>query len=219
MCISKRGNTTVKMAKEQETKRLVEIPDLEEAIKTASKGLGLKGNLTEFNSTEQDAILEQRVAFDGGNTVLNTGDVLVFEPTQVRVGIADIGTRGATVMLVPCGVVAAGQFTYRGLKQVYLSTFTKVIRVTDENGNPVIGPDGAVVVRNGVGNAIWEAMTALPNDLQRKNWLAGRALRVISQVRDFAPAGYVQIGNSNIPKAHRLTTLNLFEDITSTLQA
>lgn len=190
--------------------------DFETQMAGAQRGLQLREQFTEFGSPEMATRLENRASGggNGGGNTLQQGDCLFFDPDKVKVGIVEIGINGATVMLVPYGVIDAQKKpVLKGIKQIYLSQFTKTIRVTDSQGDPVLDPNGNPVIKDGHGNAIWDAMTALSNERERLEFLRNKVLKVSKVIRDFGPSGYVEIGNARVPKAHRLTTLYLFEEV------
>ena len=185
--------------------------NVEAAVKAAASSLTYKQSFDSFDKAAEE--MKSRATFDPSLSQFVVGTVISFDPEKAKVGISDIGDRGAAVVSLPAGNESGNKIVFNRSMNVYLSSLDKTIRIHDANGEPVLKEDGTPDSIDGAGNAIWDALKACKSDGEKLAWLKGKTLKVTAVKRGFGPANYVTIGESRVPKGHRLTTLPLFEEI------
>ena len=179
------------------------------------KAAGAVNSKQEFASVEDAlASLKERSKFDPSAAQLLVGMCLNFDRTKMKCKISDIGTNGASVVTVPAGMKKAdGSVVYDRAINFYLSTPGKTIRVTDANGEPVQDETGAQRTVTGQGNPIWEACDRAKNDAEVLNVFLDKQVEIVDMKRDFGPSQYVTVGETRVPKGHKLTSLPLFKEL------
>lgn len=195
----------------QNAKEKVFANNVDSAIAAAAGALTYKDSYATFDKAI-DA-MKSRATFDPSLSQFVIGTVISFDPEKAKVGVSDIGDRGAAVVSLPAGVEKDNKLMFNRSMNVYLSSLDKVIRIHDANGEPVLRETGEQDFIDGTGNPIWEALRACKSDGEKLNWLKGKTLKVTAVKRGFGPANYVTVGQDRVPKGHRLTTLPLFEEI------
>lgn len=182
------------------------------AVEAAADTLNLKGAYS--NLAEAKEALKGREFFDPSLSQFVPGTILNFDPETMRYGIANIGTRGAAVVTVPAGHRdAKGAIVYDRAMNVYLSSTRKEIRVTDETGEPVLDENGAQTIINGKGNELWEQLAKCHNEAEVLDTLSGKVVEITDVKKGFGPSNFVKVGESMVPKGHRLTSLPLMKVI------
>lgn len=186
--------------------------NVEAAVEAAAGSIKYKETFADFDKAVES--MNGRTKFDPSLSQFTVGTVLDFDPARMKFGVSDIGNNGASVISVPAGTKSAdGKVTFNRAMNVYLSSFDKVIRVTDATGEPVLNADKSQKTVDGAGNAVWEALNACKSDGAKLAWLKGKTLECIKVEREYGPSNYVEIGGSNVPKGHRLTSLPLFNEL------
>ena len=168
----------------------------------------ISGTSIEFDATSIKEALENRQKVDVDASTLNEGDIIQWNPKALK--LATIGTRGAVVATCPC-LTKAGAVT---AKNVYLSTFSKVIRVYNQNGERVLNPDKSYKEHRGEGNKLWEAAYAAANDYEVEQLLTdesgnGRFFKVVKVIRDYGP----RFDSERNIVGRRMTSLPLFVEV------
>ena len=186
--------------------------NVEAAIAAAAGSVRMKETFESFDKALEAT--KERTKFDPSLSQFVVGTILDFDPSKMKIGISDIGERGATVLSVPAGSKDAnGKLNFTRAMNVYVSSLAKTIRVHDAQGEPVQNADGSQKTVDGAGNAVWEALNACKSDSEILSWLKGKTLEVVKIERNYGPANFVEIGGTRTPKGHRLTSLPLFNEI------
>ena len=186
--------------------------NVDAAIEAAAGSIKYKESFDTYDKAVE--AMNGRSKFDPSLTKYVVGVVLDFNPEKMKFGISDIGTNGSSVLVVPAGTKdAEGKVTFNRAMNVYLSTFDKVINVTDATGEPVLNADKSQKTVDGSGNAVWEALNACKTDGAKLAWLKGKTLECVQIEREYGPSNYVEIGGTRTPKGHRLSSLPLFKEL------
>lgn len=186
--------------------------NVEAAVAAAAGSVKYKNQFDSFDAAV--AGTTERTKFDPSLSQFVLGTVLDFDPAKMKIGISDIGNNGATVLSVPAGTKGAdGKVNFNRAMNVYLSSLGKTIRCTDAAGEPVQDASGAQKTITGKDNPVWEAIDACKSDSEILSWLKGKTLEVVEIKREYGPANFVQIGETRVPKGHRLTSLPLFREL------
>lgn len=186
--------------------------NVEAAVEAAAGSIKYKETFADFDKAVES--MNERTKFDPSLSQFTVGTVLDFDPARMKFGVSDIGNNGASVISVPAGTKGTdGKVTFNRAMNVYLSSFDKVIRVTDATGEPVLNADKSQKTVDGAGNAVWEALSACKSDGAKLAWLKGKTLECVKVEREYGPSNYVEIGGSNVPKGHKLTSLPLFNEL------
>lgn len=144
------------------------------------------------------------------------GLVLYFDPEHSIVKEVEVGRGGNTAycVTVPAGMAQPdNSVIFNKAFNAYVSTFRKEIRVHDENGEPVLGPNNDPVVVNGGTNQVWNEMRGYSSVSQMLGAMSGRKFKCVKILRNFGPSNYVGNEGERRPTGHRLTSLPLFEEI------
>lgn len=145
------------------------------------------------------------------------GLVLFFDPEHSIVKEVEVGRSGNNTtycVTVPAGMAQPdNSVVYNKAFNAYVSTFRKEIRVHDENGEPVLGPNNDPVVVNGGTNQVWNEMRGYGSVGQMLGAMSGRKFKCVKILRNFGPSNYVGNEGERRPTGHRLTSLPLFEEI------
>ena len=144
------------------------------------------------------------------------GLVLFFDPEHSIVKEVEVGRGGNTAycVTVPAGIAQPdNSVVFNKAFNAYVSTFRKEIRVHDENGEPVLGPNNDPVVVNGGTNQVWNEMRGYGSVGQMLGAMSGRKFKCVKILRNFGPSNYVGNEGERRPTGHRLTSLPLFEEI------
>jgi len=145
------------------------------------------------------------------------GLVLYFDPEHSIVKEVEVGRGGSNTtycVTVPAGMAQPdNSVVYNKAFNAYVSTFRKEIRVHDENGEPVLGPNNDPVVVNGGTNQVWNEMRGYGSVGQMLGAMSGRKFKCVKILRNFGPSNYVGNEGERHPTGHRLTSLPLFEEI------
>lgn len=145
------------------------------------------------------------------------GLVLFFDPEHSIVKEVEVGRGGSNTtycVTVPAGMAQSdNSVVYNKAFNAYVSTFRKEIRVHDENGEPVLGPNNDPVVVNGGTNQVWNEMRGYGSVGQMLGAMSGRKFKCVKILRNFGPSNYVGNEGERHPTGHRLTSLPLFEEI------
>lgn len=144
------------------------------------------------------------------------GLVLYFDPEHSIVKEVEVGRNGNTAycVTVPAGMAQPdNSVVFNKAFNAYVSTFRKEIRVHDENGEPVLGPNNNPVVVDGGTNQVWNEMRSYGSVSQMLGGMSGRKFKCVKILRNFGPSNYVGAEGERRPTGHRLTSLPLFEEI------
>jgi len=144
------------------------------------------------------------------------GLVLYFDPEHSIVKEVEVGRNGNTAycVTVPAGIAQPdNSVIFNKAFNAYVSTFRKEIRVHDENGEPVLGPNNNPVVVDGGTNQVWNEMRGYGSVSQMLGAMSGRKFKCVKILRNFGPSNYVGNEGERRPTGHRLTSLPLFEEI------
>lgn len=145
------------------------------------------------------------------------GLVLFFDPEHSIVKEVEVGRNSNNTtfcVTVPAGMAQPDNTVmFNKAFNAYVSTFRKEIRVHDENGEPVLGPNNEPVVVNGGTNQVWNEMRACSSVGQMLGAMSGRKFKCVKILRNFGPSNYVGAEGERRPTGHRLTSLPLFEEI------
>lgn len=145
------------------------------------------------------------------------GLVLFFDPEHSIVKEVEVGRSGNNTtycVTVPAGMAQPdNSVVFNKAFNAYVSTFRKEIRVHDENGEPVLGPNNDPVVVNGGTNQVWNEMRGYGSVGQMLGAMSGRKFKCVKILRNFGPSNYIGNEGERRPTGHRLTSLPLFEEI------
>ena len=186
-------------------KKLVST-SIEEKVQSLQKQIA--GTVIDSSEAAIKEALENRQKVDVDASTLDVGDIIQWNPKALK--LATTGTRGAVVSTCPC-LTKTGAVT---AKNVYLSSFSKVIRVYDQNGERVLNPDKSYKEHRGTGNKLWEAAYAAATDFEVEQLLVdqegnGRYFKVAKVIRDYGPRFDSE---RNIVGRH-MTSLALFVEV------
>ena len=186
--------------------------NVEAAVAAAAGAVNYKSTYATFDEAVE--AMKERSKFDPSLSQFVVGTILDFDPSKMKFGISNIGTNGASVVSVPAGSRGSdGKVNFNRAMNVYLSSLSKTIRVTDKQGDPVQEANGAQKVVDGADNEVWKACNACKSDAEVLNFLKGKTLEVVDIKREFGPANYVDVNGTRVPTGHRLTSLPLFKEI------
>lgn len=182
--------------------------DVLAAVNAAASSVNAKQSFQSL--AEAREALKSRESFDPSLSQFVVGTVLNFDEETLKINISNIGRDGSAVISVPAGTVGAdGKVVYNRAMNVYLSSLGKTIRVTDANGEPVLDENGAQKTITGAGNPIWEAISKAKTDDDKLAVILNKEIRIDAVKRDFGPSNFVNIGDTMVPKGHKLTSLPL----------
>ena len=189
-----------------------------DAITRASNGLtGQNVGDGSLNGAAQAVLAAGGGGFiDPSLSQYKEGLVLYFDPEHSIVKEVEVGRGGnkAYCVTVPAGIAQPdNSVIFNKAFNAYVSTFRKEIRVHDENGEPVLGPNNEPVVVNGGTNQVWNEMRSYGSVSQMLGAMSGRKFKCVKILRNFGPSNYVGAEGERRPTGHRLTSLPLFEEI------
>lgn len=188
------------------------------AITRASNGLAGQN----VGDGSLDGAAEAVIAAGGGQFIdpslsqYKENLVLYFDPEHSIVKEVEVGRNGNTAycVTVPAGMAQPdNSVVFNKAFNAYVSTFRKEIRVHDENGEPVLGPNNDPIVVNGGTNQVWNEMRGYSSVGQMLGAMSGRKFKCVKILRNFGPSNYVGNEGERRPTGHRLTSLPLFEEI------
>lgn len=192
--------------------------DVIDAITVASNGLtGQSVGDGSLNGAAQAVIAAGGGQFiDPSLSQYKENLVLYFDPEHSIVKEVEVGRNGNTAycVTVPAGMAQPdNSVVFNKAFNAYVSTFRKEIRVHDENGEPVLGPNNDPIVVNGGTNQVWNEMRGYSSVGQMLGAMSGRKFKCVKILRNFGPSNYVGNEGERRPTGHRLTSLPLFEEI------